>query len=91
MGSIISAIYDDIEEYKSLCRRFGEKVRTTPDRWGNNTADCYGEHAASLKKKAFSRPLTVSESKTSVTEVVDDQDNTNVIRLPPLNHMHKVR
>ncbi len=51
MGSIISAIYDDINEYESLCRKYGEEVRTSFDRYGIATPDCYSEHADELRKR----------------------------------------
>ncbi len=51
MGSIISAVYDDIEEYKALCRRYNEEVRTSLDRYGNTSIDCYSDHALELKKR----------------------------------------
>ncbi len=51
MGSIISAIHDDIEDYQWLCQKYGEKVVTTPDRYGNQLPDCYGPHAKSLEER----------------------------------------
>lgn len=46
MGDIMKAISDDMEEYEELCRQFGEAVH-----YKNRSPDCYGEHAASLKKR----------------------------------------
>lgn len=46
MGSILSAISDDIDEYLSLCRQYNENVISN-----NGSPDCYGEHAKSLKKR----------------------------------------
>lgn len=46
MGSIISAIYDDIHEYEALCDRYGEKIQ-----YSHGSADCYGAHASGLKKR----------------------------------------
>lgn len=47
MGSIMSAIRDDIEEYEALCERYGERPQ-----YSYGSADCYGEHAKELKKRA---------------------------------------
>ncbi len=47
MGSIISAISDDIDEYEALCRKYGEKIQ-----YSYGSADCYGEHADSLKYRS---------------------------------------
>ena len=51
MGSILSAIDDDMEEYRALCKHFGESVQSSKDAYGNWLPDCYGEHAKSLKKR----------------------------------------
>jgi hypothetical protein len=45
MGSIIEAIYDDIEEYRWMCKTLGEDVRVTPTHQGISVEDCYGKHA----------------------------------------------
>jgi hypothetical protein len=47
----LKAIYEDIEEYKDLCRKYNEKIRYTSDYYGNNIPDCYGKHANKLKKR----------------------------------------
>jgi hypothetical protein len=52
MGSIMSAIRDDIEEYEALCAKYGEKVRTKPTAQGVQLPDCYGKHAAEMKFRA---------------------------------------
>ncbi len=46
VGSIISAIKDDIEEYERLCRIFDEEVR-----YKQGAPDCYGEHARALYER----------------------------------------
>lgn len=46
MGSIMSAISDDIDTYEGLCQQYGEKVQYT-----HGGPDCYGSHAADLKKR----------------------------------------
>jgi len=46
MGSIISAINDDIDEYESLCKFYFEKP--VGDKYG---IDPYCEHAKELKKR----------------------------------------
>lgn len=50
MGSINSAISDDMDDYKDLCKKFNEKPQYTPDHYGNMLLDCYGSHAEKLKK-----------------------------------------
>lgn len=47
MSDIISAIYDDINEYLHLCKKYDEKPV-----YGTYEADCYGKHAEELKKRA---------------------------------------
>lgn len=49
MGSIMSAISDDIEAYESLCAEFGETVQYTVS---PRLPNCYGEHATRLREKA---------------------------------------
>lgn len=51
MGSIISAINDDIKEYEYLCKKFNEKPQSSPDAYGNMLLDCYGKHAMELKER----------------------------------------
>jgi len=51
MGSINSAISDDMDDYKDLCKKFNEKPQYTPDHYGNMLLDCYGQHANELKKR----------------------------------------
>ena len=46
MGSILSAISDDIDDYISLCRFFCEKP--VNDKFGPNP---YSDHARELKRK----------------------------------------
>ena len=45
MGSIMSAIRDDIEEYEALCSKYGEGIQYSP----SGSAACYSDHAARLK------------------------------------------
>lgn len=52
MGSIMSAIRDDIEEYEALCEKYGEKVQRKPTAQGVPLPDCYGAHAGQLKFRA---------------------------------------
>lgn len=52
MGSIMSAIRDDIAEYEALCDKYVEAVQRRPDAYGNMLPDCYGDHAAGLKFRA---------------------------------------
>ncbi len=51
MGSIISAIHDDMEDYERLCERYGEKPHVKPDVRGIPLLDCYGAHASKLKER----------------------------------------
>jgi hypothetical protein len=46
MGSIMSAISDDIQEYRDLCDRYGERIQHS-----HGSPDCYGEHAKQLKAR----------------------------------------
>jgi predicted HicB family RNase H-like nuclease len=46
MGSIMSAISDDIDTYEHLCGRYGEKVQ-----YSHGSANPYGEHCEELKWK----------------------------------------
>lgn len=46
MGSIMSAISDDIEEYEALCKRYGEEVQ-----YKHSGPDCYGKHKDELEWK----------------------------------------
>jgi hypothetical protein len=51
MGSLMSAIRDDIQEYVSLCNLYGHEVRYRKDAYGNSTEDCYGSHSEQLHKR----------------------------------------
>lgn len=46
MGSLMSAISDDIDTYEHLCERYGEAVQ-----YSHGSANCYGEHCEELKWK----------------------------------------
>jgi hypothetical protein len=46
MGSIMSAISDDIDTYEALCEKYGEKVQHD-----HHGPDCYGKHATELKAR----------------------------------------
>lgn len=46
MGSIMSAISDDIDTYEHICERYGEAVQ-----YSHGSADPYGEHCDELKWK----------------------------------------
>lgn len=48
MSNSISAIYDDIELYEALCKKYREKVQY--DFAGPN---CYGDHARKLKDRHY--------------------------------------
>ncbi len=48
MGNILSAIRDDINEYKSLCEQFNEPIQYSMDAYGYKSPDCYGKHAQTL-------------------------------------------
>jgi hypothetical protein len=51
MGSINSAIDNDMDDYLYLCKKFNEKPQYSLDAYGNNLLDCYGKHATDLKKR----------------------------------------
>ena len=57
MGNIMSAIYDDMDEYKENCRRFREPVQRK-----NGYPDCYGHHAKELERR-IRQPAPESKSK----------------------------
>lgn len=61
MSDLLSAIRDDINEYKRLCDLYGEQVQYSRDNYGIEIADCYGEHAKSLKKRKKSKDMGVKE------------------------------
>lgn len=46
MGSIMSAIRDDINEYLRLCKLYNEEARYT-----FSGPDCYGKHAKELEER----------------------------------------
>jgi hypothetical protein len=52
MGSILSAIDDDMDDYVALCERFGEQPQRAPDAYVNLLLDCYGAHAKELRKRS---------------------------------------
>lgn len=55
MGSIISAINDDIDEYISFCKKYNEDIQyetwDTSDGQRTGVA-CYGKHAQELKERS---------------------------------------
>lgn len=60
MGSILSAIVDDIEEYRYLCARFNEPVQYSRTAQGIPVEDCYGshmDHLRELRQKLEARKL----------------------------------
>lgn len=57
MGSILSAISDDINEYRWLCQHFREKVQHERGVYG---PDCYGPHAKLLERR-YARQREVGE------------------------------
>lgn len=63
MGSIISAIHDDMDEYEALCEKYKEKPEYIPDAYGRMLLDCYGSHAESLKRRQMEDWKAPKESK----------------------------
>ena len=65
MSDMIKAIHDDMEEYRDLCRKYGEEVRML-----RGEPDCYGQHAKKLKKLEEGKLKTRKRalSKLSKTE-----------------------
>ena len=51
MTSIIGAIRDDEDEYLDLCKHYREEPRRKLSPSHGNYIDCYGDHAAELKKR----------------------------------------
>ena len=51
MGSLLSAVADDIAEYEWLCMKYDEEIQLTQDVYGNWSPDCYSTHAAELKHR----------------------------------------
>lgn len=51
MSDILSAIYDDIQEYEFLCRKYNEEIRYSENQFGIRSPDCYGLHATELEKR----------------------------------------
>jgi len=52
MSSIMTAIADDIREYRRLAELFNESVQYKRTAYGSLLEDCYGEHAEKLRKQA---------------------------------------
>ncbi len=52
MGSILSSIRDDIQEYVDLCKRLDEKVQFMTTAQGTRLPDAYGQHAKSRMARA---------------------------------------
>lgn len=50
MSSLMSAISDDIREYRRLCELFNEKVQYKRTYYGSLLEDCYSDHAKKLTK-----------------------------------------
>lgn len=46
---ILKAIYEDIDEYLKLCKKYNEKPQLDPH---TNKIAPYGQHARKLKKRA---------------------------------------
>ena len=51
MSDLMSAICDDIREYRRLCELYDEDVQYQDDYYGIPVENCYGEHATKLKEK----------------------------------------
>lgn len=58
MGSILSKISDDIDEYVALCKHFGEPVQRSPT---SGNPDCYGKHADVLKARRDAPPTRLTK------------------------------
>ena len=75
MGSVMSAIRDDIDEYEDLCRKYGETPHYKPDAYGNLLLDCYGVHAYELKRRVtaewvFKQPVAKTGGPSPVPKQV---------------------
>lgn len=51
MSDLMSAIRDDIKEYRCLCKLFDEEIKYTKDHYGILIEDCYGKHAEKLRNR----------------------------------------
>lgn len=51
MSDLMSAIRDDMDEYESLCHKYGEEIQYSKDAYNYRMVDCYGKHAEELKEK----------------------------------------
>jgi hypothetical protein len=78
MGCSFSAISDDIDEYVFLCKQYGEKVQ-----YSSSSPDCYGKHAAFLKKAARETLITFEEHRKAYLDSLDF-DKQEKIRLQKL-------
>jgi hypothetical protein len=48
MSDLLSAIYDDIEDYKRLCKKYKEEPQ-----FHDGTIECYGAHAKALEDREY--------------------------------------
>ena len=53
MSSTMTAISDDIAEYKRLCELFNKPVQYKRNYYGILGVDCYGAHAEKLRKRQY--------------------------------------
>jgi len=51
MSDLMSAIHDDIQEYRRLCELYDEDVQYQEDYYNIPVENCYGKHATKLKEK----------------------------------------
>ncbi len=51
MGSIMSAISDDIDDYLRRCAKYGETVQQSKTSQGISMPDCYGKHSDALETR----------------------------------------
>ena len=52
MSNSISRIYDDMDRYEALCKKYGETPQYSKDFYGNSLLDCYGVHAGTLESRS---------------------------------------
>lgn len=72
MGSIVSAVADDEDEYEALCKKYGEQVR-----YSLGHPNCYGEHARQLKERQRNEWAAKNAAIKGTTGSVSSPTNRN--------------
>lgn len=75
MSDLISAVCDDMDEYVSLCEKYGHKVRYD----SNDNPDCYGVHAGKLERREQDEEESKKGKKVPIETEVKLRVNEDVI------------